>query len=127
MTEEMKIEKLSPLSRKVDAIVKVVSKGEIRNVDVGGKPHRVADVLVGDETGSLYLSLWDGDIDKVDTGNTIKIVDGYVNLFRGMMRLNIGRYGRFEVIDVSPIGEVNTENNLSLKHYKKESPHKMLR
>ena len=126
MTKEMKVEELSPLSRKVDAIVKVVSKGEVRNVEVGGKPHRVADVLVGDETGSIYLALWDGDINKVDAGNTIRIVDGYVNLFRGMMRLNIGRYGRFEVIDISPIGEVNTENNLSLKFYKKEGRHKML-
>lgn len=126
MTEElMKIEKLNPLSRRVNAIVKVVSKGEIRNVAVGGKTHRVADALVGDDTGSMYLTLWDGNIDKIDAGNTIKIVDGYVNFFRGSMRLNIGRYGRFKVIDTSPIARVNTENNLSLKQYKKERQYKI--
>jgi len=36
------------------------------------------------------------------------------------MRLNIGRYGSFEVLGESPIVEVNTENNLSEKRYEEE-------
>ena len=50
--ELMKIEKLTPNSREVNTIVKVVSKGEVRNVT--GRDYtlrRVADALVGDETG----------------------------------------------------------------------------
>ena len=36
------------------------------------------------------------------------------------MRLNIGKYGSYEVMEESPIAEVNTENNLSDKKYEQE-------
>ena len=79
--------------------------------------HRVCEALVGDETASIYLTLWDDNIDKVNVEDTLRIENGYVNLFRGSMRLNIGRYGKFETLEESPISEANTENNLSDKQY----------
>lgn len=118
-SEEMvKIETLTPNSRGVNTIVKVVSKGEVRSVT--GRDYsvrRVADALVGDETGCVYMTLWDDKIDAINEGATLSITNGYVNLFRGNMRLNIGKYGSYEVVDESPIDEVNTENNLSDKKY----------
>jgi len=39
-----------------------------------------------------------------------------VNLFRGSLRLNIGRYGSAEKVE-QEIDEINTENNLSMKQY----------
>jgi replication factor A1 len=119
--ELVKIEKLGPNSREVNAIVKVVSKSEVRNVT--GRDysvHRVADAVVGDETASVVLTLWDDNIDKVNEEATLQITNGYVNLFRGNMRLNIGRYGSFQILEESPITEVNTENNLSEKRYEQE-------
>jgi len=118
--EFVKVETLTPSSRGVNVVVKVVSKSEVRNVTGRGGSHRVAEALVGDETGCIYLTLWDDDIGKINEGVTISIMNGYVNLFRGNMRLNIGKYGSFKVLDVSPIEEVNTENNLSLKQYEQE-------
>jgi hypothetical protein len=50
----------------------------------------------------------------------LRITNGYINLFRGNMRLNIGKYGSYEVLEDSPITEVNTENNLSDKRYEQE-------
>jgi len=119
--ELIKIEKLTPSSREVNIIVKVVSKSQVR--DVTGRDYtarRVADALVGDETGCVYLTLWDDNIDKINEEATIRITNGYVNLFRGNMRLNIGRYGSFKLLEESPITEVNTENNLSEKRYEQE-------
>jgi replication factor A1 len=126
--ELIKIEKLTPNSREVNLIVKVVSKSQVRNVT--GRDytiHRVADALVGDETGCVYLTLWDDNIDKINEEATIRITNGYVNLFRGNMRLNIGRYGSFELLDESPITEVNTENNLSDKRYEQERRYRSYR
>ena len=116
----VKVETLNPRSRGINTVVKVVSKSEVRNVTGRGGPHTVADALVGDETGCVYLTLWDDTIGQIDEEETISITNGYVNLFRGNMRLNIGRYGSFEVLEESPIEEVNTENNLSLKQYEQE-------
>jgi len=120
--ETMKIGELTPSSREVNIIVKAVSKSEVRNITSRRdySIHKVADALVGDETGCVYLTLWDDNIDKISDGDTISIKNGYVNLFRGSMRLNIGRYGSFELVEKSPISEVNTENNLSSKQYEQE-------
>ena len=119
--ELVKVEKLGPNSREINVVVKVVSKGEVRNVT--GRDysvHRVADALVGDETGCVVLTLWDDNIDKVNEEATLRVTNGYVNLFRGNMRLNIGRYGSFQILEEAPITEVNTENNLSEKRYEQE-------
>jgi replication factor A1 len=119
--ELVKVETLTPNSRGVNTIVKVVSKGEVRSVT--GRDYsvrRVADALVGDETGSVYMTLWDDKIDAIAENSTLSITNGYINLFRGNMRLNIGKYGSYEVVEDSPITEVNTENNLSDKRYEQQ-------
>jgi len=119
--ELVKVEKLTPNSKQVNAIVKVTSKSQVRNVTGGDySVRRVADALVGDETGCIYLTLWDDNIDKINEEATLRITNGYVNLFRGNMRLNIGKYGSFQLLEESPITEVNTENNLSNKRYEQE-------
>jgi replication factor A1 len=118
-TVDTKIAKLNPRSRAANVVAKVISKGEVREVTSrkDGSSHRVCDVLVGDETGCIYLSLWNEDIDKVSEGDTISIKNGYVKTFRGKMRLNVGRYGTLEISE-EPLGvEVNTENNMSNRDY----------
>jgi replication factor A1 len=121
-TVDVKIGELTPNSKAVNVTAKVVSKGEVRSTTSGRdySAHRVVDVLVGDETGCVYLNLWDDNIDKVKEGDILKIKNGYVNLFRGNIRLNIGRYGSFEVVTEPIIKEVNTENNVSSKQYEQE-------
>ena len=116
--EALKVEKLTPDSRQVNIKAKVVKKGEPRETisRKDGTAHKVADVLAGDETGSVYLSLWDDNIEKVSDGDVIEIKNGYISLFRGSMRLNIGRDGTLEK-STAEIGEVNTTNNLSDKQY----------
>ena len=119
--ELVKVETLTPNSRGVNTIVKVVSKGEVRSVT--GRDYsvrRVADALVGDETACIYMTLWDEKIDAINEEATMSITNGYINLFRGNMRLNIGKYGSYELVEDSPITEVNTENNLSDKRYEQE-------
>jgi replication factor A1 len=119
---DVKVSELTPQSRAVNVTAKVVSKSEIRNIATGrdGAPHRVCDALVGDDTGCVYLTLWDDNIDKINEGDTIKVGNGYITLFRGNMRLNVGRYGSLEVAKEALAGEVNTENNLSSKVYEQE-------
>ena len=116
---DAKIGELNPSSRAVNVLAKVVSKSEVRNIASGkdGEPHKVSDALVGDETGCIYLTLWDDNIEKVNDGDTISIKNGYINLFRGNMRLNIGRYGTLEVASEALAGEVNTEKNMSNQVY----------
>ena len=119
---DVKVGQLTPDSRAVNVLAKVVSKSEVRNIAAGrdGAAHRVSDALVGDETGCVYLTLWDDNIEKVNEGDTINVKNGYINLFRGNMRLNIGRYGTLEISEQALAGEVNTENNMSNQVYEQQ-------
>ncbi|MCK5402762.1 hypothetical protein KAI60_01490 [Candidatus Bathyarchaeota archaeon] len=117
--EFKKVEELNPQSRAINIIVKVVSKSEIREVVTrrDGSNHRVCDATVGDDTGTIILTLWDDAIENINEEETISIKNGYISLFRGSMHLNIGRYGSFDKIEEEVISEVNTENNVSEKTY----------
>ncbi len=116
---DVKVGELTPDSRAVNVLAKVVSKSEIREIAAGrdGAAHRVSDALVGDETGCVYLTLWDDNITKINEGDTVSVKNGYVNLFRGNIRLNIGRYGTLELSAQALAGEVNTQNNVSNQVY----------
>ncbi|MCW4047780.1 MAG: OB-fold nucleic acid binding domain-containing protein [Candidatus Bathyarchaeota archaeon] len=119
---EAKVGELTPQSRAVNVTAKVVSKSEVREIPLGrdGSPHKVCDALVGDETGSIYLTLWDDNIEKVNENDTIRVENGYVTLFKGNMRLNIGKYGKLGMAETPLEGEVNTENNVSSKTYEQQ-------
>ncbi len=119
---EAKVGELTPQSRAVNITAKVVSKTEIREIPMGrdGSAHKVCDALVGDETGVVYLTLWDDNIEKVNEGDSIRVENGYVTLFKGNIRLNIGKYGKLEPAKEPLSVEVNTENNVSSKAYEQE-------
>jgi replication factor A1 len=85
-----------------------------------GSAHKVCDALVGDETGVVYLTLWDDNITKINEGDSIRVENGYVTLFKGNMRLNIGKYGKLDPAKEPLAVEVNQENNVSSKTYEQE-------
>jgi replication factor A1 len=119
-----KIGSLTPNSRNVNLVAKVVSKAEPRNVgsQYDQRQHQLTESLIADETGAIQLVLWDENIGKVSEGDTIRVSNAFVKVFRGKMQLNLGRYGRLEILD-EDIGSVNTENNLSEKTvYESSSP-----
>ena len=115
MSELVKIGQLTPRSRNVNLIARVVSKSPERVVasQYDQKEHRLSELLIADETGAINLVLWDDRIDEVKEGSTIKITNGFIKLFRGRMQLNLGRYGTVEEVEETAIGEVNLDNNLS--------------
>ncbi len=121
--ELVKIGDLNSYSRKVYTVVKVISKTEAREVTSRKdmSTHKVAEALVGDETGSIYLTLWDDVLDEVEEEQILNIKDAYINLFRGSMRLNLGRFGSYELLESAPFEDVNLDNNLSSKVFERQS------
>jgi len=91
-----KIADLKPGDRKVSVRFKVLKKVAEREVFLRRdfSKHRVAELLVGDDSGTIVLTLWDDNIDKVEVNGNYRVENGYVTTFRGSPRLNVGRYGR---------------------------------
>lgn len=110
----MKVESLRPYQKKVNLTIKVLSKNEAREVTskLDDSKHSVTEALVGDDTGTVLLTLWDDDIARVEAGKTYDIINGFTSLFKNSLRLNVGRYGELKE-GSAEITQVNEENNLS--------------
>jgi len=94
----LKIAELKFNSRGVYVEGIITEMGEPREVNLraGGKA-RVAEAILTDETGSIKLNLWNEDIGRVKKGDRVRIENGYVTVFKGEKRLNVGRYGKLSV------------------------------
>ncbi len=102
-------------SKNVNATLKVIEIGEVKDIKSQYGNKRVCEVKVADATGSILLSLWDDQIGKIAAGDSISIQNGYISVVRNSMRLNIGKYGKM-LLSEEPVVEVNTELNMSDKH-----------
>ena len=102
-------------SKNVNATLKVIEIGEVKDIKSQYGDKRVCEVKVADGTGSILLSLWDDQIGKIAVGDSISIQNGYISVVRNSMRLNIGKYGKM-LLSEEPVVEVNIELNMSDKH-----------
>jgi replication factor A1 len=114
--ETTKVSDLKPGLRGITITVKALSKNEVRNVSSrsDSSSHRVTDAKVGDETGVVYLTLWDDKIDAVEDGKTYEITDGYTSVFQNSLRLNVGREGGLKEAS-EELGDVDEKNDVSGK------------
>ncbi len=115
---EATVAELKPRMKNVTISFKVMETGEEREVTSrdNGDSHRVLDAVVGDSTGVVSVPLWDAKIDEVEIGNTYTLKNGYTGLFRGNLRLNIGRYGELSEADET-IDEVNMDVDMSAEEH----------
>ena len=96
----MNVNDLRDGMRRVDAEGEIAEMSEPRTVSLkSGDQARVADCMLKDDSGQIKLSLWDDQIDMVKQGSKVRVTNGYTNSFRGEVRLNVGRYGRLEVLE----------------------------
>jgi replication factor A1 len=114
MAEFMKIKDLTAKSKRVNITFKVVSVDEIKNVRSKRDrvAHAVTEATVGDETGTVLLTLWDERIEEIHAGKAYNLENGYVTMFKGTIRLNIGKYGEISEVEDQET-KVNTDNNVS--------------
>ena len=112
---DFNVKDLNENSKNVNATLKVIEIGEVKDIQSKFGDKRVCEVKVADSTGCILLSLWDDQIGKIAVGDTITIQNGYISVVRNSMRLNIGKYGKM-LLSEEPLTEVNTELNVSDKH-----------
>ncbi|AKB49288.1 Replication factor A (ssDNA-binding protein) [Methanosarcina barkeri str. Wiesmoor] len=78
---------------------RVLDIGEIRTFEKkDGSPGRVGNLLLGDSTGKIRLTLWDEKtnfLDEVDFDETIEVLHAYSreNAFNQQVELNLGNRG----------------------------------
>ena len=94
----MKISDLQVNQGKVDLIVEVVEKEAERTFEKFGKSGRVCNAKVKDETGTVTLTLWNDDVDKVKVGDKIHIQNGWCPAFKEQKQISAGKFGSIETV-----------------------------
>ena len=96
----MKIKDLRDGSRRVDVEATVIQKSDSRVVKsrYRDETYQIADAIIEDDTGTIKFTLWNEQIDQVNIGDRVKIMNGYVTSFRGEIQLNTGKYGELVVV-----------------------------
>ncbi|KAL8142402.1 hypothetical protein V2J09_015434 [Rumex salicifolius] len=74
---------------------------------------RLAECLVGDETGMIIFTARNDQVDLMKTGATVTLRNAKIDMFKGSMRLAVDKWGRVEVTEPADF-TVKEDNNLSL-------------
>ena len=102
--KQLKIKNLITGLRSVDLVGRIIQVTGPREFERNGKTGHVINIVLGDETGVVRLSLWNEETDKINElklgeGDTVRVIHGYVKMDnRGNLELRIGR-GRFEKVE----------------------------
>lgn len=100
--------------------VRVIAKNEPRSVKTKYGNARVCDVKVGDETGTITLTLWGSKIHDANFGDLLEITDGYCNVWQGKPQLSLGRNGVMKIIEDESFPDAQTILNKFLEESREE-------
>ncbi|KAJ7948351.1 Nucleic acid-binding, OB-fold containing protein [Quillaja saponaria] len=123
----IKVDQLKPGTNGHTLTVKVVSSEPVKSVSTKpgrssvllarpSGPTRIAECLVGDETGTIIFTARNEQVDIMNPGTTLILRNAKIDMFKGSMRLAVDKWGRVEVTEPAKF-EVKEDNNLSLVEY----------
>ena len=118
---EATISELKPGMISVNITFKVMFTSVIRKVESrrDGETYTVLDATVADSTAKIMMPIWNEAIEKIEEGATYRLLNGYTGLFRGNLRLQLGKFGSIATAE-EPIEEVNLDLDMSAEEH--ESP-----
>ena len=94
----MAVKDLQARQGNVNIALDIIEKSAVREFEKFGKKGRVCNAKGKDETGTITLTLWNDDIDKINVGDAVKIENGWVSEWQGDLQLSTGKFGKIEVI-----------------------------
>ncbi|XP_057984212.1 uncharacterized protein At4g28440-like [Malania oleifera] len=116
----IKVDQLRPGTSGHTLTVKVVSSKMVVQKGRADAPQvrqmRIAECLVGDETGMIVFTARNDQVDLMKPDTTIILRNAKIDMFKGSMRLAVDKWGRVEVTEPAPF-TVKEDNNLSLVEY----------
>ncbi|XP_072962579.1 uncharacterized protein At4g28440-like [Typha angustifolia] len=118
-----KVDQLKPgtsghtLTAKVLSSTTVLNKGRAAAAASGNlRPTKIAECLIGDETGTIVFTARNEQVDMMESGATVILRNAKIDMFKGSMRLAVDKWGRVEVTEPASF-TVKEDNNLSLVEY----------
>ncbi|XP_073294040.1 uncharacterized protein At4g28440-like [Primulina huaijiensis] len=115
-----KVDQLRPGTNGHNLVVKVVSSNTVVQKGRPDRPQvgqvRIAECLVGDETGVIVFTARNDQVKIMNPDATVIMRNAKIDMFKGSMRLAVDKWGRLEVTEPASF-TVKEDNNLSLVEY----------
>jgi replication factor A1 len=87
--------------RHINLKVRILEIAEPKHVFTRyGTRASVAKASIADETGTIKLCLWNGQIASVSAGDTVQIENARVSRFRGESQLSLGKNGTLSNVEI---------------------------
>jgi len=100
LPRKRRIDELRFGMKRINVVAKIIEIPPKRLVTTEfGNQLYVSNVRIADGTGSIRLSLWNGQIEKFHVGDEVKIENCFVACFAGELQLRIGRNSTISVIE----------------------------
>ncbi|QLG50600.1 single-stranded DNA binding protein [Natrinema halophilum] len=97
------VEELSLGLSNVNLVGVLLDTDSVRTFDRDdGSEGKVSNLVLGDPTGRIRVTLWDERADqatKLEVGTTVEVIDGYVKERDGTLELHVGNRGAVEEVD----------------------------
>ena len=108
--EEMSLNELERIEDGTKVTVKatIVSLAPVRAVSTG----KVQDVIISDPSGTVNLSVWEDNVNKLEVGKTYKFSSVYVRSYQGVKSITLSRQSTYETIEggnIITVDEIETE------------------
>ncbi|XP_068657801.1 uncharacterized protein At4g28440-like [Aristolochia californica] len=115
-----KVDQLKPGTGGHTLTVKVIGSKTVLQKGRAASTHlrhtRIAECVVGDETGTIVFTARNEQVDLMIPEATVILRNAKIDMFKGSMRLAVDKWGRVEVTEPAEF-TVNEGNNLSLVEY----------
>ncbi|XP_010272352.1 PREDICTED: uncharacterized protein At4g28440 [Nelumbo nucifera] len=116
----IKVDQLKPGTSGHTLTVQVLSSKTVLQKGRAASQHlrhtRIAECLVGDETGTIIFTARNDQVDLMKPGISVNLRNAKIDMFKGSMRLAVDKWGRVEVTEPASF-IVKDDNNLSLVEY----------
>ncbi|KNA23574.1 hypothetical protein SOVF_023790 [Spinacia oleracea] len=109
-----KVDQLRPGTSGLNVTVKVVDSKLVMQRGPQVRQMRLAECLVGDETGMIIFTARNDQVEMLKAGTIVTLRNARIDIYKGSMRLAVDRWGRIDVETELPDFTVKEDNNLSL-------------
>lgn len=106
----LEVKNIVPMIRSLNLNARVVSIFPVKEFESKGRKGKVASVILGDQTGTIRLTLWDQQTEiaeKLKPGMAVEIFGGYTrDSGTGMAEIRLSQRGGIKILQDSNLPEV---------------------
>eukprot|EP00914_Ancora_sagittata_P001965 GHVO01004503.1.p1 GENE.GHVO01004503.1~~GHVO01004503.1.p1 ORF type:complete len:200 (+),score=22.23 GHVO01004503.1:68-667(+) len=117
--EFLKVKMIEPGTRGLNLLAKVLAPPErkLERARPDGSTFSVGEAVIGDETGTVRMTLRNQQLDLLKDGASIVVRNAQVQMFESHVRIEVDRWGKISEAETEHAFEVNEGHDVSAIEY----------